>query len=134
MPDTPGRTPTTSRNSGSDRRQRVHVVGVRLLTSEYASLRTRAAEAGLRVGSYLRACALGDVGPRARRSPTVNAQQLAIAIAQLNRVGNNLNQIAHALNAARTVDARDAASTLAELRDVLGQIKAALGRGGHDDP
>jgi hypothetical protein len=116
------------RISGSDKRQRAHVVGVRLLPAEHARLQAKAAEAGLRVGSFLRACALGDAGPRARRSPTVNASLLASAMARLNQAGNNLNQIAHALNAARTVDARETAKALSELRAVLAQIKAAIGR------
>jgi hypothetical protein len=129
MPDAP----LKPRLSGSDKRQRAQVVGVRMLAAEYASVRQRAAEAGMRVGSYLRACALGDAGPRARRSPTVNAELLGRALAELNRVGNNVNQIAHALNAARTVDGRNTAAALAELRGVLAQIKLALGRAEHDD-
>jgi hypothetical protein len=120
--------PLKSGLSGSDKRQRVHVVGVRFLPAEHASVRQRAKEAGLRVGSFLRACALGETGPRAKRSPTVNAGLLGRALADLNRVGNNLNQIAHALNAARSTDGRETASALAELRSLLVQIKEALGR------
>ena len=116
------------RVSGSDKRQRARVVGVRLLAEEYSRLQARASEAGLRLGGFLRACALGEAGPRARRSPTVNAELVALAMAQLNRAGNNLNQIAKAHNAARSVDARDIGAAVSELRMVLALFKAALGR------
>jgi len=58
----------------------------------------RAEKAGLSTAAYMRACALGDAGPRARRSPTLNRELAAHAIAELNKAGSNLNQIAHALN------------------------------------
>ena len=51
------------------------------------------------MSSYGRASLLGKPGPRARRSPTLNAELLAHAVAQLNKVGSNLNQIARVLNA-----------------------------------
>jgi len=123
-----------SRFSGSDKRQRAHVVGVRMLPDERTRLQAKASEAGLSLGSFLRSCALGDTGPRARRSPTVNAELVAIAMAKLNQAGNNLNQIAHALNAARTVHARDIVDAVSELRSVLVLFKAALGRADRDNP
>ena len=42
------------------RRKRRHVIGVRLDDAELAQLETRAREAGLTVGAYIRACALGE--------------------------------------------------------------------------
>jgi hypothetical protein len=42
---------------------------------------------------------LGTPGPRAKRSPPVNAEALGRATAALNKVGSNLNQVAHRLNA-----------------------------------
>lgn len=95
MPDAPRKIRNTPR---SEARQRAHRVTVRFLPDEHAELETRAATAGLSPSAYLRACALGDAGPRARRSPTVERGLAAQAIAELNKAGSNLNQIARAVN------------------------------------
>ena len=52
----------------------------------------------MRFGAYIRAATLGDAGPRARRRAPVDIAALMQALVALNRVGNNQNQIAHALN------------------------------------
>lgn len=116
------------KRSGSETRRRGAPVSVRLLPEERAAIAIKAREAGLRIGGYLRACGLGSPGPRAKRSPPVNAELLGQAIAALNRAGNNLNQIAHMLNAGRAAGAHESATALAELRAVLMLMKAALGR------
>jgi len=86
--------------SGSEKRQRNNKTDVRWDDAEYAALTEKAQEAALSVNACIRACALGTSGPRARRAPHVNAVALGEATAELNKVGSNLNQIAHALNAA----------------------------------
>lgn len=82
----------------SEMRQRLKGAFVRFDEKEYTELQTRAERAGLSLAAYLRACALGDAGPRARRSPTVNRELAAQAIAELNKAGSNLNQLARAVN------------------------------------
>ena len=55
--------------------------------------------AGLSLSSYCRQQALGTPGPRPRRAtPTPDVKLLARTYADLNRVGNNLNEITRALN------------------------------------
>lgn len=88
----------TPKKSRSETRQRANRVTVRFLPDEHAELETRAFAAGLSPSAYLRACALGDAGPRARRSPTVERKLAAQAIAELNKAGSNLNQVARAVN------------------------------------
>jgi hypothetical protein len=117
-----------SRRSGSNKRQRGVPVSMRLLPSERAEVETRARAAGLSIGSYLRASALGSSGPRARRSPPVNAEALAHAVAQLNKAGNNLNQIARVLNAGRAAGARESLAALAETRAAVARILEIVGR------
>ncbi len=104
------------------------VFSIRLSPEEHHAIEAKARASGLSIASYLRACALGTTGPRARRSPSVNAELLAHAVAALNRVGSNVNQIAHVLNAGQSVGAAEAVSTLAEIRAVLAQIRAAVAR------
>lgn len=82
----------------SETRQREKRITVRFLDTEYEVLTSRADDTGLTPGAYIRTCALGNSGPRSQRSPTINRELAAQAIAELNKAGSNLNQIAHALN------------------------------------
>lgn len=105
---------------------------MRLDDKECAALKLRAKEAGLSTAAYLRACALGDAGPRAQRSPTINRALAAQAIAELNKAGSNLNQIARAVNmknwpgTASIVEAADTVTRAAR------QILQAFGYKTHD--
>jgi hypothetical protein len=119
----------TAKRSGSENRQRNAPVSVRCLPDERAELEQKAREAGLALAGYLRACGLGTPGPRARRSPPVNAEALARATAALNKAGSNLNQIAHVLNAGGAiVMARDYLSTLAVVREAAAAIREIVRR------
>jgi hypothetical protein len=87
------------RRSGSQKRQRGKgAVLVSLLPEERALAEQKAGDAGLSLSAYGRASMLGDAGPRARRRLSVDRAALAQAVAEFNRAGSNLNQIARALN------------------------------------
>jgi len=109
------------------RRRRNHVEQFRTDDAEHAALEARAREAGLSIGAYARACSLGDAGPRAKRRPPVNGELVARANAEMNRAGNNLNQIAHALNAGGSVVLAEIVATGRELLDVLALYRQAAG-------
>jgi hypothetical protein len=112
--------------SGSDKRRRKRVALVRLDDAEHAKLEDRARASGLATGAFLRAAALGVAGVRAKPRASVDRELLARANADLNRVGNNLNQIAHALNS--SLDAPYfLGSALMELRGVLAALRRAAG-------
>lgn len=114
--------------SGSERRQMGKAISARLTPSEYTAIAEKAARAGLSLSAYARACLLGDPGLRAKRAPPINRALLAETLAALNRVGNNVNQIAHNLNAGGHPDRAAIAEAKAELSDCLKAILAALGR------
>ena len=115
--------------SGSQKRQRHRTIGVSVTPEEHAAIAVKARASGKSQAAYLRACALGSPGPRARRSPPVNAALLALAVAQLNKAGSNLNQVARALNAAgATLAANEAFTALAETRAAVVQIRELTGR------
>src|SRR3954451_17904587 len=119
------------RRSGSEKRQRANKpILVRLLPEERAAIEEKAATAGMSMAAYARACMVGDGGPRARKQPPVNRQLLARANGDLNRVGSNLNQIAHALNSRGvTPVAADIEVMRTELLATLSDIRHALGYG-----
>jgi hypothetical protein len=119
--------PSARARSGSETRKRQHVVRMRLDGDELASLETRAGATGLTVGALLRACALETAGLRARRRAPVDRELLALTNAALNRVGNNVNQIAHALNSGADAPPDVIAHTMSELRATLTTLRRALG-------
>ncbi|WP_036714364.1 plasmid mobilization relaxosome protein MobC [Paracoccus sp. J55] len=78
--------------------KRDRILQVPLTDPERAEIKGRADALGLPVAAYMRSVVLG-VEPPARRAG-VDAE----AVAALNRVGSNLNQIARACNAKGTLN------------------------------
>ena len=116
----------------SETRQRTNRLTIRLLDDEQAELERRASEAGLSPSAYVRACALGDAGPRARRSPTVERTLAAQAIAELNKAGSNLNQIARAANMNDCPPPSHVAAAAEAVKKAARQILTAFGYKVHD--
>jgi len=120
--------PQHPKRSGSQKRVRVRRIPVACDDQEFLQIDDRAREVGLSRPSFLRACGLGTSGPRARRSPTVNAEALARATAALNKAGSNLNQIAHVLNAGGAgLTTRECFAALAETRMAAAAIREIVG-------
>jgi len=113
----------------SQKRQRNHQVKTNLLDDEFNEVAARARAVGLTMGGFARASMLGDAGIRAQRRLPVDAQLLREALAQLGKYGNNMNQIAHQLNAqgedALAADFRRALEEWAEIRNTMYE---AMGR------
>ncbi len=123
--------PPGGKRRSSQKRQRRNSLQIALTDKELAEVQERAQACGLSRSSYGRAAMLGAPGPRAQRSPTVNAVVVAKATAAINKAGSNLNQIAHALNAGGAVAmGREHLSTLALLRAAASLILRLGGRKG----
>lgn len=75
---------------------RDRIVKVCVTAEEAARLRTRASAAGMSVSSYMRARCLAR--KEGRPVPDVDVRELRPLYQELRRCGNNLNQIARALN------------------------------------
>ncbi len=113
---------------GSQQRQRQQGVRARVTPDEYAAIEKRARAAGLSTAAYLRACALGDKGPRSQRRPPVELEQFGKAIAELNKIGSNVNQIAHAVNLGKDPDRILLKRMAEELSIAVGELLRAAGR------
>lgn len=93
---------------------RTQAITVRVTPAEHARLQAEAAQAGRSVaGLAERYITRGSVRVEASRMPAPLDPAL---IAELKRIGNNLNQIAHALNSNLPPDT---VSTAANLRDLI---------------
>jgi hypothetical protein len=73
-------------------------VMVRLSVPDHARLTEAAHGAGLSLAAFVRKTALGDAGPRAKRRATATTVQLSLYLAELGKMGSNLNQIARWAN------------------------------------
>lgn len=124
----PGSRAPSLKRSGSQRRQRRYFIRIACDESEYRVI------TGLTRSSYGRAVMLGTPGPRAQRTPPVNALELANAKAALSKIGSNINQIAHVLNAGGAISmAQECVDTLAVIRQAVRTMIDAASRGKRDD-
>jgi len=127
-PDTaPAPLPPRSR-SGSQKRQRNRNIPIPVDDDEFASIEAKARAAGMSRASFGRTAMLGSSGPRARRSPPLNAEALARATAALNKVGSNLNQIGRILNAAHAAGTAEILAAASETRAAVAMIVKIVGR------
>ncbi len=112
---------------GSDKRQRTRIITFRVSDDEYARYEERASRAGLAVGAFARAAGLDEAGPRARRRRPVEHRALVQLMASLNRVGNNLNQLARNSNRGLDIDVPQLRDALQQYHAVIAAIYEALG-------
>ena len=83
----------------SEHEKRDQILRTRLTLSERGYVEEQAANAGMNMAEYLRVLVLSEeVKPRKSRSD-------ANVLTELNRIGVNLNQIAHAANIGRNDEA-----------------------------
>jgi hypothetical protein len=114
--------------SGSQKRQRNRNIGVPVDADEFASVEAKARAAGLSLASFARAAMLGSAGPRARRSPMLNAELLAHAVSAVNKAGSNLNQIARILNSAQAAGTAEILAAAATAQAALSAMLEIVGR------
>lgn len=108
---------------------RTKLIPVRCTADERAAIKAVADKAGLSVGAYLRAAALGDAGPRAVRRPPIERKELARLLGHLGKLGSNLNQLAHAFNSRGRVPALIELDRIrGDVREMRDALMAALGR------
>lgn len=108
--------------SGTDKRQRGVTVTVRLTADERARLEELSSRSGLAAGAFMRAATFGNPGPRAQRRPPADHVALRQLLGELGRVGNNINQIARAMNNGDPPDVpelREALQAYLQLRDSI---------------
>jgi len=124
---TPPREPSPGTRRKSDKRQRTETLFARVTPEEKSAFVARADRAGMASAAFMRALALGDARPRARRRRPVEHQALVQALATLNRVGNNLNQIARNTNRGMDIDVPQLRDALHQYHQVIAAIYEALG-------
>jgi len=132
--DTPAGPEKPAARRGSETRQRANGdrLTIRLLPEERAVLEVRAGMAGLSLGAYVRARALGDAGPRAQRAPATDRREVAGLRADLARIGNNLNQLTRAVNQNYLPDIPGLTQAVEMVIRAAARCMLALGYATHD--
>lgn len=114
--------------SGSETRKRPHMVGVRLSDSEFAVLSRYADASEITPASYMRMQTLDIPPPRASRKPAINREMTARVLAELGKIGSNVNQIARSLNTKSGVHPEHLDEALKAISDMRTSCMEALGR------
>lgn len=107
-----------------DKANGVKVVSVRLTAEEYAFLNKRAVEAGETPTAYLKNSALHNIADK-RHLDQFELDALRSALVEVRRVGNNINQIAHHINAGFAINTDEVKYQMRYLEDT---IKKHFGR------
>jgi len=113
---------------GSEKRARNKHLTIRLTPEERALIEAAADRAGLTAGSYARNVLMGAPTPRQVRRPPVERAELARLLAELGRIGSNVNQIARALNTGFEADGAALYGARADLLAMRNAVLTALGQ------
>ncbi|WP_051949602.1 plasmid mobilization relaxosome protein MobC [Methylosinus sp. PW1] len=105
-------------------------VAVRVTEPERVLIAESAKAAGLKIGGYLRALAIGNAGARAKRGAREEREALARILGELGKLGSNVNQIARWCNTDRTAPhLREVELMRADVAAMRAAIMRALDRG-----
>lgn len=119
-------------SSGSGKRKASCLVGVRFTPEAFAQVSQAAQRAGYdRLGEYLRVQAMGPGQGRGARLPQIDRAELVRTLAELGKIGSNVNQLARAVNASGGDELPHAATlrdVQADLADAFQAVRKALGR------
>lgn len=98
-------------------------IAIRCTVKQHQAIKEGATRAGLSVGAFLRALAVGHPGPRSVRRPPVERAELAKLLAHIGKLGSNVNQIAKYVNTTRSPPS---GSELTAMREDIGRMRAAV--------
>ena len=118
--------PQKKKRSGSAKRQKQKIIGVRVRDDERAKIEANAAAADLCPSAYLRVAGTGTQRPHERRRPTPDMTLLAQAMAQVGRIGGNLAQFLKLANRGEIVAANDLDTAVQEARAFIAEAQKAL--------
>lgn len=116
-----------ARRSGSETRRRTKIYSLRLDPAEQERATAIRDHAGLPLSALIRRALFETPLPRAARRPTVNHKAVAQLLAELGKIGSNLNQLAKHANAGR-YQADSIELALRDLMELRTACMEALGR------
>lgn len=115
--------------SESEQRKRHRRLPTRWTESEFAELTQRADSVGLSRNGYIRLKTIGEAGPRSQKVPRAGTKDLAKLLAEVNKIGSNINQIARAMNRGRPLEQEFAQTLVDRVRKLQDLIRNEFDRG-----
>jgi hypothetical protein len=115
--------------SHSEQRKRHRRLPTRWTDDEFAELTRRANSVGLSRNGYIRLKTIGEAGPRSQSVPKAGTKDLAKLLAEVNKIGSNINQIARALNRGRPLEKEFGETLVRRVRELQDLIRSELDRG-----
>ncbi len=114
--------------SGSQKRQTTARIAINCTPAQKAEITKKIDATGLSPSAMCLAVLL-DVPLPSRRRPSVDTQLLAKVLAELGKIGSNINQIAYHLNAGRPGDVTEGSiqAAMNELLEWRSALMQALG-------
>jgi len=98
-------------------------IAIRCSVRQNETIKEGASRAGLSIGAYLRALAVGYPGPRSVRRPPIEKAELTKLLGHIGKIGSNVNQIAKFANTTRSLPAQP---VLARMREDIAWMRAAV--------
>lgn len=118
-------------SSGSENRKATRMVPVRFTPESFGRVTALAHKAGFdSLGEFLRVRALGPgQGKASVQRPQLDRVALVQALAEMGRVGSNVNQIARAVNSGGDTPQQATLQDIqADLAETFAAVRKALGR------
>ena len=112
----------------SEKRDRDKRLTVRFNNQEYLALQEYADRAGLSLSGFLRHTTLQTKPPRQSYRPVKDHEKLALLLASIGRIGNNLNQLAYVANTGSWPEHHNLEQACADIREVRDMLIQALGK------
>jgi hypothetical protein len=105
-------------------------IAIRCTVKQHTVIKEGATTAGLSVGAYLRALAVGHPGPRSVHRPRPGDTELARLLGHIGKIGSNVNQIAKIANTYRRPPSKSALSVMRkDIERMRRAVLKALGCG-----
>jgi hypothetical protein len=101
------------------------VAHIRLSQDEFCAVEAAAERAGLSVSAFIRSLSLEGAGLRPFLTEADRAI-IGLLARDMRAIGSNLNQVARAINAGRSVGASDVANVVADARAVANTVVVEL--------
>ncbi len=116
----------TEKKPRSEKRERGLMIGVRVNPEERAEIENAASAAGLSLASYMRELVLNAPQTKKPRKPSIERAALAQILAQVGKIGSNINQIARRLNQGKGVGLERLGAALDDVAEIKNAIIEAL--------
>ncbi|MEP9389982.1 plasmid mobilization relaxosome protein MobC [Mesorhizobium sp. KR9-304] len=107
------------------RTRREKVAHIRFSEDEFSAVEAVASRTGLSVSAFVRSLALEGAGEKPFLSPADRAI-IQLLGQDMRAVGNNLNQVARALNTGRSVERADLVAAVGDARAIATTVAAEL--------